>query len=163
MIFTDTIFGLPAHALIVHAVVILMPLASLAVIGMIIRKDWQHEYRWQLLALVVVSTASVPLATNSGESLAGRVNQLATTNKALVQAHVNAGENLTPFALLLLLTTVLILWRGSRLKTRIRTIASALAVVAALGSIAEVVIIGHSGAKSVWANTVANTHSVPGN
>jgi hypothetical protein len=159
----DTIFGLPTHALVVHAVVILMPLASLAVIGMVIRQEWPRKYRWQLAALVVVSTASVPVATNSGESLVGRVNQLATTNKSLVQAHVGSGENLTPFALLLLLMTVLILWRGSRLQSRIKAVASVLAVIAAVGSIAEVVIIGHSGAKSVWARTVTNTHSVPSN
>lgn len=159
----DTFLGLPIHALIVHAVVILLPLASLAVLGMIARPEWQRKYRWQLLALVVVSTATVPLATNSGESLAGRVDQLASTNKALVQAHVNSGENLTPFALLLLLMTVLILWRGSRLQMRIKTIASVLAVIAAVGSIAEVAIIGHSGAKAVWSKTITVTHSVPSN
>lgn len=159
----DTFLGLPAHALVVHAVVILLPLAALVVIGMIVRPDWQRKYRWQIVALVIVSTATVPLATQSGESLAGRVDQLATTNKALVQAHVNSGENLTPFALLLLLMTALILWRGSRLQLRIKTVASVLAVIAAVGSIAEVAIIGHSGAKSVWSKTVEGTHSVPSN
>lgn len=159
----DTIFGLPVHALVVHAVVILLPLAALAVIGMIVRPQWQRKYRWHLVALVVISTATVPLATKSGEALAGRVDQLTTANKALVQAHVNSGENLTPFALLLLLMTILILWTGSRLQSRIKTIASVLAVIAAVGSIAEVAIIGHSGAKSVWAKTVAKTHAVPSN
>jgi len=159
----DTILGLPVHILIIHAVVVLMPIACLVVMGMLIRPQWQRKYRWEILALVVVATATVPLATSSGEALAGRVEQLSTTNKALVAAHVNSGENLTPFALLLLLMTVLILWRGSHLQSKIKTVASVLAVIAALGSIAEVAIIGHSGAKSAWARTVANTHSVPNN
>jgi hypothetical protein len=42
----DTISGLPAHPLLVHIPVVLLPLAALGVVGMALRSSWHRRYRW---------------------------------------------------------------------------------------------------------------------
>jgi len=39
----DTVFGLPTHSLVVHAVVVLLPLASLGAIAIVLRRSWVHR------------------------------------------------------------------------------------------------------------------------
>src|ERR1700712_2592222 len=65
----DTIFGLPVHALVVHAVVVFLPLASVAVLA---AAFWPRARRWMgplPLIASVISLILVPVATKSGQAL----------------------------------------------------------------------------------------------
>ncbi len=50
----DTLFGLPAHPLLVHIPIVLLPLAAIGVIVMLIKPEWHRRYRWVVLAMGVV-------------------------------------------------------------------------------------------------------------
>ena len=42
----DNITGLPAHPLLVHIPVVLLPLAAIGVVFLIVRRTWYVRYRW---------------------------------------------------------------------------------------------------------------------
>ncbi len=69
----DTIAGLPIHPLVVHATVVVVPAAAVAVLLAALWPRFRRWAGWLPLALSAASIALVPLSTSSGESLEGRV------------------------------------------------------------------------------------------
>src|SRR3954467_12720153 len=63
------VFGLPTHVLLVHAVVVLVPLAVLGAVVIAVWPAARRRYGWLVVAVTVVATATVPLATEAGEAL----------------------------------------------------------------------------------------------
>jgi hypothetical protein len=132
----DTVFGVPVHPLLVHAVVVLVPLAALMSILIVIKPAWRTKFKWLAAVLIVV-------------------------NNALLNDHLQMGENLTPFGLTLLISTLAYLFIRKLNRGLLGKLVAVVIVVSALGSMVEVYLIGHSGAKSVWSKTVEKTHFVP--
>ena len=64
-----TIIGIPAHALLVHAIVVLAPLTALLVILCGFWPAARRRLVWLVLALAVATTVLTPLTTNAGEWL----------------------------------------------------------------------------------------------
>ena len=60
--------GVPLHPLVVHAAVVFVPLAALAVIAFLVPR-WRWAARWPAVVLVVGATAAVQLSTLTGETL----------------------------------------------------------------------------------------------
>ncbi len=91
-----TVDGIPAHPLIVHAVVVLLPLAAVGGLVIALRASWRRRFGMVVLALAVLSVAAVPLATRTG-------NQLKTAmdlpDNQLIERHADLGDELLPFAL----------------------------------------------------------------
>jgi uncharacterized membrane protein len=152
MIMPFTIFGLPAHPLIVHAVVVLVPLA--AVSGLVVAVWPAARARYAPLALAVATLAliSVPLATQTGEKLESHVRP-----SAFVEHHTAMADGLLPFmALLWLALAVLVAARRFGASSDVnwpKYVAGAAAVVAVVGAVAsgvQVVRIGDSGARAAW-------------
>jgi hypothetical protein len=86
--------GLPAHVLLVHAVVVLVPLAALL---LVVAALWPAARRRLGLAtpvLAVVALLSVPPAKEAGEWLERHV-----PNDPLVQHHVQYGDAVLPWVL----------------------------------------------------------------
>lgn len=69
----DLIGGLPVHALVVHAVVVLGPLAGLLLLAYVLRPTWRLGLRWPLLGITVVAGIGAYVAKESGEKLERRV------------------------------------------------------------------------------------------
>ncbi len=69
----DTIAGLPLHALVVHAVVVLVPLAVIGTIAVAVVPRWSRRYGWLVVLCSGVATGSAVVAKQSGEQLASRV------------------------------------------------------------------------------------------
>src|SRR3954451_25365761 len=88
----DTISGLPLHALVVHAVVVLLPLMSLVTLAVAVRPRWRHY-----APLVAVGAGAVVVvalvAKESGERLQTRLQQF---NPALALDHNRQGA-LVPY------------------------------------------------------------------
>src|SRR4051794_5298593 len=152
MIMFSTIFGLPAHPLVVHAVVVLVPLAALS--GLVVAVWPAARARYAPLALGVATLAliSVPLATHTGEQLEAHVRP-----SAFVERHTAMADGLLPFmALLWLGLAALVAARWLRMSRDVswsKYLAGAAAVVAVAGAIAsgvQVVRIGDSGARAAW-------------
>jgi len=163
-------FGLPTHALVVHATVGLVPVAALLAVVVAVWPAARRRYGWLSVVLLAVATVLVPLTTESGESLERRV-----PHSNLVEEHAELGDSLLNFVLPLLIVTValvLLARTGQRNKAdgapggatsacppRPGWLRFAVPVVAAvtvllgIGAVVQVVRIGHSGAKAVWSDT----------
>jgi hypothetical protein len=162
----DTIFGLPLHPLIVHATVVVVPTAAVAVL---LAAVWPRFRRWAgplPLALALVALVLDPLSTQSGEQLESHVG-----SNPLVERHSQLADGLLPWVIALVVGAAAAYWfhrrserlagyRGRSLRW-LPAAAAAVAVVAALGTGVQVVLIGHSGAQAAWSG-VASQHASGG-
>jgi hypothetical protein len=149
-----TILGLPIHPLIVHATVVAVPASAIAVALAAIWPRFRRWVSWGAPALAAVAVILVPLTTSSGESLE---HQLPRT--ALIERHSHLADGLLPWVIALLVTAVAGFWMagfagrfGPRrpLPGWFSVLVTVLAVAAAIGTLVETVLIGHSGAAAAW-------------
>ena len=160
------LFGLPAHPLLVHAVVVLVPLCALGVAVSALWQAARWRLAWVILGLTIISVALVPLATGSGEALEEMVNE-----SSLVERHAELGDDYLPYAFALLAGAVAVAglqWiegggagqgrsRAPRRRAP-RWLVIVVAVVALLTSTAatvQMVRVGHSGAAATWSGVGA--------
>ena len=151
----DLINGIPLHPLVVHAVVVLLPLATLGTIAIALKRSWRLRFGPLVVAAAALSTIVIPVATSSGEALERRVGDPGE--------HAQLGDQLIWFAVPLLLLSAALVWlewrhehghtRASS-RTLIHVVAG-LAVVAALASTVQVYRVGDSGARAAWADVPA--------
>ena len=71
----NTITGFPAHALLVHAIVVLAPLTALLAILCALWPAARRRFVWLVLALATVTLLLTPLTTTAGEWLYNREAQ----------------------------------------------------------------------------------------
>jgi hypothetical protein len=159
----DTVVGLPVHPLVVHATVVVVPAAALAVglAALVPRfRRWAGLLPLLLSALAVVLTF---VATESGEALRARLGA-----SGLIDAHADLGRGLRPWVLALLAASLLLLWADRRARRAARrgggrpprlltAVAVAAALVTAAGTSFQVIRAGHSGATAVWSGVVQST------
>ncbi len=144
----DTIGGLPAHILLVHVVVIILPLtAAAAVLGSI----WpaaQRKFTFLTPLGALVGLIAVPLTVRAGEALA---RNLGGVSPALAR-HITYGGRVLPFAIALFLVT-LGQWAYLRWGARRRWLSVAVAVVVILvagATAGQVALTGDAGSRAVW-------------
>ncbi|MBC2907418.1 DUF2231 domain-containing protein [Streptomyces cupreus] len=152
----DTLFGLPAHPLIVHATVVAVPAAALTIA---LAALWPQFRAWAgplPLLLSLTALILVPVTVKSGESLARRVDETALTHR-----HSDLGHDLLPWTVALSVGAVALFWLSRREARPRRTERPAtarltavalilLALTGATGSAMQIVRIGHSGAEAAW-------------
>jgi hypothetical protein len=163
--------GLPTHVLLIHAVVILVPVAALVLIA----QAWSRPVRrWAGLGgplLCLGALVMVPVTTNAGEWLRDHLNRELAAS-APVKKHAELGDDLLPWviAMLVLSIAVFLLDRmtadaaepvvltpsagTARSLPLVQIAVAILATVAAVGSIYLTVKIGDSGAQAVWKGSV---------
>ncbi|MES4900821.1 MULTISPECIES: DUF2231 domain-containing protein [unclassified Streptomyces] len=162
--------GLPAHVLVVHFVIVLVPLTALAVVVGAIWPSAARRMGVALPLLALVTLASVPVATSAGEWLEEHVD-----SDALVRRHAELGDGLLPWVAGLFVLAAAVWWTTRRStsaeaapaeRTRAATTRSALVVrVAAVvlsvgvaaGAVVDVYRIGDSGAKAAWHDGFSKT------
>ncbi|MET0133853.1 MAG: DUF2231 domain-containing protein [Kibdelosporangium sp.] len=150
--------GLPLHVLVVHAIVVLVPLA---VVGTLAIAFWPAvRRRFGLLVLIVtaLATALIPIATGSGEDLRDR---LASTD--LIRRHAELGDQLMVFMIGLTVVAAARMWIEYRKPDMAKAVTATLAVLmigCAAVSAVQVVRIGDSGARAAW-STVPYTAPQP--
>lgn len=172
----NEINGLPAHILLVHAVVILVPLAALlGVLGVV----WPASRRRLGIAtpiLALVALLFVPVTSHAGEWLRDHV-----PDSELVRRHAELGDGLLmPAGVLFLLITAL--WyldrigpdrsasdgsttdgSGGVLTGRAaRAVVSVALVLVAVFAVVQTYRIGDSGAKAAWNGRVSSTSTGAG-
>ena len=155
----DTIFGLPIHPLIVHATVVVVPTAALAVALYAVWPRFRAWSRWGPLALSVAAVVLTPLSTSSGESLEHRVGE-----SHLVEEHSQLADLLIWWVVPLTVLAAVLYWlhradRGTRSSRALGLVAAALPVVVAAGTLVQVVLIGHSGAEAAWSDVGTSSSS----
>lgn len=156
------ISGLPAHILLVHAVVVLVPLAALLTVASAVWPRARQRLGIAPPIVAFVAMVLVPVTTHAGEWLRDRV-----PSTPLVRHHAELGDQLLPFAIGTFVLATIVWWIGlhnsSRHPTRIRiptiprrwvapaTVLSAVVAVAvSVGTVVEVYRIGESGSKAAW-------------
>ena len=114
----DKLFGLPAHPLLVHLPVVLLPLAVVGALLAMVRPSWLHALRWPTLALAVAGTLGAILSAASGEELEDLIGAKEGPGFAQeIHEHAEAGElarNLAILFLVALAVYVLVPWWRSR-------------------------------------------------
>ena len=168
----DTLFGLPAHPLLVHIPIVLLPLAAIGVIVMMVKPSWHHRYRWVVLGMGIAGALGAVFAAQAGEELEGRIRAVEGREAAHRWAdHAALGETARNFALLFLGALVVFValrwWQERRAgpdasapsrNVRILNVAvSIVAVLAAVGTVVTIVQAGHTGSESVWEDYVKDT------
>jgi formate hydrogenlyase subunit 3/multisubunit Na+/H+ antiporter MnhD subunit len=161
----DTIFGLPVHPLVIHAVVVLLPLASVAVLA---AAFWPKFRRWAgplPLITSVVATVLVPVATESGESLEQR---LGAGSNPLVLKHEALGDLMIYWSIGLVVAAALVYWwhwqtkradSSHQPKQALVIAIMVIAAIAGVGTLVHVIRVGDAGARAVWASTVDASQS----
>lgn len=140
-----TILGLPLHPLVVHAAVVLVPLAALGTLLVALSARARKRYGSLVALGSVVAFGAVIAARVTGEDFAGT-----TTGSGALATHMYWGL-LAPWpTAALAVTSILLALAGRGSNRRLILVTGILAVVAALASLAVVVLVGHSGATAVW-------------
>ncbi len=150
----DTVGGLPVHALVIHAVVVLLPLSALGAILITVRPRLMRLFGVASIIGAGVGTAAAFIAKFSGEALASRVG--------VPEPHADYGDKFPLIALLyfILLVVFWLFARGVPLN-RNRPLwlkgFGVVVILAALGMTYFTFITGHSGAEASWAAIIENT------
>jgi hypothetical protein len=148
----STIAGIPAHALWVHLIVVLMPATALLETVCALWSAARRRLVWLVLVMAVLLMVTTPITINAGEWLYRQQKH----HTAVLQTHVDRGEQLTYYAVALLVIAVALAvmhWRQDRSDSvpSLVTIAVAvLALVVGIASTVAVVRTGDPGARSVW-------------
>jgi hypothetical protein len=88
----DRILGLPAHPLLVHAAVILLPLLCLGGVLYAVAPSTRRHIRWPVAFFAVTAPIAVFVAKLSGESLAGHENLTSAEIQASISTHKSFGD-----------------------------------------------------------------------
>lgn len=140
----DLVMGLPVHPLVVHAAVVLIPLAALAAIAMSVKPAISRKYGRVIISLAVVGQLSSIAAKQSGETLLERLD-------IELERHAELGD-MAPLTSLPMLALIVLLYRLDQRNTKsnLRKSIAALTAVSAIFAAGYIAVTGHSGAEAVW-------------
>jgi ABC-type branched-subunit amino acid transport system permease subunit len=148
-----TIWGLPAHALLVHAIVVLAPLTAVLEILCGFWPAARRRLVWLVLALAAGTTVLTPITTEAGEWLK---DQRGANVSPILQEHAERADWMIYFSVALLVVAVALAvlhWlegRSDKPRTAATVVVAVVALVVGVSSIVTVARIGHTGAESVW-------------
>ncbi len=148
--------ALPAHPLIVHAPVVLVPLVAVGLAAFFFLPSWRRPLGVVLVALAAVSAGAAILAVASGEELGEALGRGAELDE-----HRSYGERARLFAVALAVATgALVLYdrRGRNPQRWLRHATAAVGIVG-ISATASVFVTGHSGAQLAWAEKVPDADS----
>jgi H+/Cl- antiporter ClcA len=147
-----TIFGLPLHVLMVHAVVVLVPLAAVGGVAISALRWARRRYASLVVVGAFAAAVSSFVAQQAGEDFQRSFSRPTAT----MLRHFALGDGLTLWVVGLFVGTAAVLlaqWLADRQDSRARPVLIAgvvVTVVCAVVSVIQVIRIGHSGAVAVW-------------
>jgi hypothetical protein len=146
------LFGLPAHPLLVHLPIVLIPLAAVGALAIAVVPSWRARFGTLTLAVAGLALVGVQLALGSGEALEPHVPK-----SAILERHTQLADALRPLMLvffLLLLAFVLLDRRRPAWASRPMMIGLALLTVLSGGiTTGRLAQVGHNGARATWHDT----------
>lgn len=161
----QTVNGLPAHVLLVHAIVVLLPLSAALLALTALWPAARRRLAGPNLVLSLLVVVMVPITTSAGEWLEHRL-----TPNPLIHKHTELGDTAIYAAIGVALLALLVWWRQredtgrSLVKTRnflapssgaLTATLTVVAVLVAGAAVYDVVRIGDSGAKASWSDWAA--------
>ena len=166
----DTVFGLPVHALVLHAAVTLVPLASLCLVAVALVPRWRDRFGIPVVLLTAAAMVVVFVVEESGEHLRTLMGYDPATFR-----HGEIAEGTLWWVFPMFLTSLALVLlsrrrrrddlsqarRGDAARLSRQAGQSAVVVLVAVLAVAsagvgtfQVIRAGHSGAESVWQGRV---------
>ncbi len=158
-----TINGIPLHPLVVHAAVVLVPLAAVFAIAYAVLPSRRWQTRTPAAVLAVTAAVAVWLASATGDSLKEKLNE----NTSLIQTHEHYA-GLLQASMWVLAALVAVAWWSlphhnplpdKDHRRGVTTLAKPLVIllpVAAVVTLVLVVLTGDAGARAVWGSNGRN-------
>lgn len=154
--------GLPLHVLLVHAVVVLVPVAAICIVLAAVWPTARRRLGIVIALLGVALIVLIPVTMQAGLWLQARV-----VNTPLILAHVALGSALWPWTLSLGILGILTwLWffvtgrRDPAAHPRLRRTVGVIIIIAAvgLGTVAtwQTVLVGEAGSRALWQNSFSD-------
>ncbi len=137
-----SIFGLPVHPLVVHFAVVILPLSTIALIAIIYTPKIKVKYSFIAAAGIVLGSAAVLVAKQSGEALAEKIGTPVV--------HADYGSLLTIAAFIFMVLTIIWYQSAKGRKSRTATLLSHITALAGVAVLILTFLTGHSGAEAVW-------------
>jgi Na+/H+-translocating membrane pyrophosphatase len=135
--------GLPAHPLIIHGVVVLLPLIAIFLILGLFWKTLLNRLHLPIIGALALSVVGVLAAKSSGYELSAVVG--------LPKSHTQWGNYLVLLAIALFSSFVLFAYVSFYKKNKIASSSLGFLIAfLAVGTIGMTYVVGHSGAESVW-------------
>lgn len=151
----STINGLPAHVLFVHFVVVLVPVTAVLLIVSAVWPSVRRRLVWLVLVLAAVVVALVPLTTEAGEWLTGRVGP-----SPALDTHIERGDTMIYFAIPLLVAAVLLALyhraeqRGRSVQRIVAAVVAVVAIAAGVAATVQVYRVGEAGSRAAWGDAL---------
>jgi hypothetical protein len=155
----DSVTGIPAHPLFIHAAVVLVPLLALVAVLYGVWPASRRHIRWPLVALAVAAPVSVFFARESGESFSANRAFQSPQMKAAIEQHEGYADKLFWVILGLAVVGLVMAFMVPATSAGVAAIkapvaahwaAAGLSVVLAAAAAFYVYKTGDSGAHMVW-------------
>ena len=142
-----SVAGLPLHPLVIHASIVLIPLVAIGALVMSYLPSFSRRYGKLILVIALLAQVSLFLAKVTGEAFEEILDKD-------MGNHAELGE-IAPFVTLPMVALIYLRWRLDRSGATVgsvwvRRLTSLALILASLASIAVIMLVGHSGAESVW-------------
>lgn len=105
--------GLPAHVLLIHVVVILVPLGGLFTVLSAVWPAARHKLGFISPLTCLVALVFVPITTSAGEWLRGRLHASGVLEQR-IDKHANLASGFVFYALALFVVSAAVWWLGRR-------------------------------------------------
>lgn len=154
----STIAGLPAHVLLLHVVVVLVPLTTILLILCVLWPAARRRLVWLVATLAAITLVVTPLTVSAGQWLAD-TGKIAESPE--LDAHMTAGGYGVYMALALAVAAALLaslhvlLAREQGLALAGRLGIGAVVIVLSGGSMFAIHTIGESGTKAAWGSLLS--------
>lgn len=144
--------GLPLHPLVVHAVVVLVPLAALGAVLVAARRRWAPTFGPLVAAGAVAAAVSALVAQQAGQALQQALNYTAGEGNDLIDQHSRYGQSVVYLSVAFAVATVASVVLTGRLGavTRWPRVLGWLAAVLGVAATVLTVLAGDTGSTSVW-------------
>jgi hypothetical protein len=163
------ISGLPAHVLLVHAVVVGVPLTALLIVLSALWPAARIRLGVNTPVAALITLVLVPITTSAGEDLLARLPY--RDANPLIRAHTDIGDELLPWVIGMFLGAALV-WGLPMLAARngpavlraawLRWTVAGLTVAVSVVAVVQVVRIGEAGARAVYSGVVCADPVQPG-
>lgn len=151
--------GLPAHVLLVHAIVVLAPLTALLEIVCGLIPAARRRLVWLVLILAFVTVVLTPLTTEAGEWFYDQQPHPSD----ILRTHADRGGWMIYFSAALVVVALLLAFlhvsegRSETRRIGAHLVVAIIALAVGVSTIITVYRIGDSGAQSAWGGVVHTT------
>lgn len=152
----STIEGLPAHVLLIHFVVGLVPLTAILLVLCAVWPAARQRLIWLVVVLAGFTLIITPLTVKAGEWLAEHVDETPE-----LDTHMNFGETAVYFAVALAVAAGLLavvhirLARGHSVQPVVQLLVAVVVIAAAGATMFGLHRIGESGARAAWGSLLS--------